>query len=227
MKKLATQNSEEELFERELRLFDREVRHEDRAMRREERNVAKEVLNLNEYNWFGGSEYTAGTSYNSNFDYTRTYYGRGDSRPSSSGLVRPQSGYSINSENIKEEVMMMADEHEKIKDAKIYGNIAATEIQKMIRGWNVRKQPMLKKMKEWYGVESSIGSSRIEEEELAALDQDANEYDAFIYGSFAATEIQKVVRGWNVRKQPTLLKMKEWYGVESSIGSSNNTPRDL
>ena len=53
------------------------------------------------------------------------------------------------------------------------------------------------------------------------------EYDAFIYGSFAATDIQKIVRGWNVRKQPTLLKMKEWYDVDSSVGSGNNTPRDI
>ena len=59
------------------------------------------------------------------------------------------------------------------------------------------------------------------------LNSDVNEYDAFIYGSFAATEIQRIVRGWNVRKQPTLLKMKEWYGVASSVGSSNNSPRNI
>ena len=38
--------------------------------------------------------------------------------------------------------------------------------------------------------------------------------------NFAATEIQKIVRGWNVRKKPLLMKMMEWYEF-SSTPSSN------
>ena len=86
----------------------------------------------------------------------------------------------------------------------------------------MRKQPVLLRMREWYGVDSSR-----REEDAPQVNKSVQEYDAFIYGSFAATEIQKIVRGWNVRKQPTLLKMKEWYDVDSSVGSDNNTPRDI
>ena len=44
---------------------------------------------------------------------------------------------------------------------------------------------------------------------------------------YAATEIQKILRGWNVRKQPTLLRIREWGQMtDSSIGSIN-TNRSL
>eukprot|EP00943_MAST-04B_sp_MAST-4B-sp1_P003082 g3082.t1 len=42
--------------------------------------------------------------------------------------------------------------------------------------------------------------------------------------NFAATEIQKVVRGWNIRKLPILQKMKELYEFSSLSSSSDNSP---
>ena len=42
----------------------------------------------------------------------------------------------------------------------------------------------------------------------------------------AATEIQKIVRGWNTRKVPLLQRMKEWYAFSSgsSEEASYETP---
>eukprot|EP00944_MAST-04C_sp_MAST-4C-sp1_P008001 g8001.t1 len=218
-KSLMDEGDEAKLFEEELVNLDRQMTKEDRAMRREEMQFAKDAYALDQYNWLG-SEYTTGTFDTANLSFNDTF--NMGSRPNSAVISRPQSAYSLNSENIRNEVMSMADNFDHEARVSDYGNYAATEIQKIVRGWNVRKQPVLLRMREWYGVDSSR-----REEDAPRVNKSVQEYDAFIYGSFAATEIQKIVRGWNVRKQPTLLKMKEWYDIDSIVGSDNNTPRDI